>query len=274
MSGDQSKRDVYILKYQSDIKGITAIRLDALPDERLPEHGPGRVYYEGPPGDFFLSDFHVYSGGNALSIKNATHSTSGGKAESATATIDGDLQSGWSIGGGRGKAHWAVFRLAGPINGPGNFEIKLVFERYYASGLGKFRIAVTTDPRPVEARGVPPEIEQILLISQSNRTADQNRRLLQQYLAVAPELAKERAAIDELRKTEPNSPTTLVLQERPSTNPRPTFVHNRGEYLQPTDRVEPGVLSILPRFRLMARATGSHWRVGLFPRRIRSRAAW
>jgi hypothetical protein len=38
----------------------------------------------------------------------------------------------------------------------------------------------------------------------------------------------------------------LVLRERPPEGPRPTFIHNRGEYLQPTERVEPAVLSILP----------------------------
>ena len=63
---------------------------------------------------------------------------------------------------------------------------------------------------------------------------------------VAPELAKERAAIEQLRKEMPADPTTLVMQERPPENPRPTFIHNRGEYLQPTDRVQPAVLSILP----------------------------
>ena len=44
----------------------------------------------------------------------------------------------------------------------------------------------------------------------------------------------------------PANPTTLVMHERPPDNPRPTFIHNRGEYLQPTDRVQPAVLSILP----------------------------
>ncbi len=63
---------------------------------------------------------------------------------------------------------------------------------------------------------------------------------------VAPELAKERAAIEQLRRGMPSYATTLILQERPPDNPRPTFVHNRGEYLQPTERVEPAVLSILP----------------------------
>jgi hypothetical protein len=36
------------------------------------------------------------------------------------------------------------------------------------------------------------------------------------------------------------------MHERPPDNPRPTFMHNRGEFLQPAERVEPGVLSMLP----------------------------
>jgi hypothetical protein len=246
-SGDQSKRDIYNLKFQTDLKGITAVRLETLPDDRLPERGPGRVYYEGTPGDFFLSNFRVSAGGKTLPLKGATHSSSGGKTESASAAIDEDPQTGWSIGGGgRGKAHWAVFNLAAPIVDRGDFEVRLLFERYHAAGLGKFRISVTTEARPIEALGVPPEVELILLTPTAQRTSEQNARLLRQFLEVAPELAKEREAIEELRKTMPNRLTTLVMQERPPSNPRPTFVHNRGEYLQPTDRVEPAVLSILP----------------------------
>ncbi len=55
-SSDQTKRDVYDLKFKTGLKGITAIRLEAIPDDRLPGRGSGRVYYEGPIGDFYLSN--------------------------------------------------------------------------------------------------------------------------------------------------------------------------------------------------------------------------
>src|SRR5262249_48438105 len=54
-SSDQTKRDVYDLKYKTDLQNITAVRLEVLPHESLPKNGPGRVFYEGPFGDFFLS---------------------------------------------------------------------------------------------------------------------------------------------------------------------------------------------------------------------------
>ncbi len=61
-TGDQTKRDVYTLDFAGDYAGATAVRIDAIPDERLPRRGPGNVYYEGPFGDFFLSEVKAYVG--------------------------------------------------------------------------------------------------------------------------------------------------------------------------------------------------------------------
>jgi hypothetical protein len=244
-SGDQTKSDTYRLRFRTDLRGITAIRLEALPDERLPKHGPGRVDYEGPPGDFYLSEFGVTADGRKVQFARASHSFASGK-QTAQFAIDGDPQTGWSINGGQGRPHSAVFNLAAPLADAHDLTITLLFERYYAAGLGRFRIAVTTDPRPPEAREMPAEVEELLLVPAAQRTAEQKERLLRQYVMAAPELAKERTAIDELRKQLPAYPTTLVLAERPPENSRPTFIHNRGEYLRPTERVSPEVLSVLP----------------------------
>jgi hypothetical protein len=241
-SGDMSKRDVYDLAFRGDFKGVTALRLEVLPDDSLPKHGPGRVYYEGGFGDFFLSEFTLGAGGKPVKLARASQSF----GTSAAAAIDGRPLTGWSINGGQGRAHQAVFTLASPLDSVNALSLRLLFERYYASGLGRFRVSVTTDPRPVEAHAIPAEVEELLLLPAARRTAEQRERLLRYYLSVAPELAGERAAIHKLREQMPAYPTTLVMKERPANNPRPTFRHNRGEFLQPQERVEPDVLSALP----------------------------
>ena len=38
------------------------------------------------------------------------------------------------------------------------------------------------------------------------------------------------------------------MRERPPENPRPTFIHKRGEFLLPSERVEAGVLSAVAPF--------------------------
>ena len=45
-SGDVTKRDVFDLNFTSK-QSVTALRLEVLPDDRLPNRGPGRCYYEG-----------------------------------------------------------------------------------------------------------------------------------------------------------------------------------------------------------------------------------
>src|SRR5262249_8006612 len=73
-SGDQSKPHVYDVKFKTGLRHITAIRLEVLPDDRLPKHGPGRIFYEGPFGDFFLSEFTVTVNGQKVRLAKASHS--------------------------------------------------------------------------------------------------------------------------------------------------------------------------------------------------------
>lgn len=243
-SGDQSKRDVYRLHFDGDFQGVTALRLEVLPDPRLPRNGPGRVYYEGPFGDFFLSELMAFQAGTQRAWKGASHSYANGPHTAAKA-IDADPQSGWSIDGGQARAHTAVFQFAEPL-GPGPLDLEFVFERYYAAGLGRFRCSVTRSSRPAEARGFPAELEAILVRPEESWTADERDQLLRHFLRVCPELAQERERIEAIRKRKPPLPTSLVLQERPPGNPRPTFVHKRGEFLQPTEPVTGAVPAVLP----------------------------
>jgi hypothetical protein len=260
-SGDMSKRDVYDLTFRGDFRGVTALRLEVLPDERLPKRGPGRVYYEGPFGDFFLSELTLSADGRPAKFARSSQSF-GTKAAQA---IDGDPLTGWSINGGQGRPHAAVFNLSAPLGDVKALSLRLLFERYYAAGLGRFRVSVTTDPRPAEASAMPAEVEDLLLIPAAQRTAAQRRRLQRYYLSVAPELTGEREAIQKLRAQAPAYPTTLVMSERPANNPRPTYRHHRGEFLQPQERVEPGVLSALhplPEGQPRNRLTFARWLVG------------
>ncbi len=110
VSGDQSKRDLYRLEFRSGLRGITAIRLEVLPDERLPNHGPGRVFYEGAAGRF-LPERGPREGRREAGTTGQPRRRAGPKASSAPVAIDGDPQTGWSINGGQGQAHSAVFRL-------------------------------------------------------------------------------------------------------------------------------------------------------------------
>lgn len=247
VSGDITKSDTYDLVFTNQLKSITAIRLEALPDDRLPAHGPGMTYYEGPKGDFFMGEFQVKADGNPVRFVRTSESyakNNFGSQASAKATTDGDPQTGWSCAGRMGEAHNAVFVSERPIDAA-RLDLKMMFGRHYACSLGRFRISVTTAPGGAKAREMPEHLERLLTLPEAQLSASQRRQLREHFFLTAPELAEHAKRIRELRKA-PAYTTTLVMHERPPENPRPTFLHNRGEFLQPKERVEPGFPAFLP----------------------------
>ena len=241
--GDTTKRDVYTLVLDDLPADITAIRLEALPDERLPANGPGRTYYEGPKGEFFLSEMRLMAGGNPVKFSTATEG-GGNDGGAAKLVIDGNPLTG--MGAGKvGQAKQAVFNLGAPLPGR-SAALELVFEKYYASSLGRFRVSVAGAAGPVKASELPGEVEDALFVPAEDRTDAESEAVLRYWLETAPEFKTEREQIEALRKKLPQPPTTLVMMERPADHVRATHRHHRGEFLQPREKVDPAVPSWLP----------------------------
>jgi len=260
-AGDVAKSETYTLHFENPtLSPIAALRLDALTDDRLPGRGPGRVYYEGTPGDFFLSEFTVLADDKPIKIKQAKADYSSGK-DTPMASIDGDPQTGWSVNGATGKIHWANFVFEKPVAAK-TLVVKMLFERYYAAPLGMFRINATSDPNPLEStRGG--DIE--LILSSGQPISEGARQILfAYYIAQAPELAAAYAEIDKLRAQIPKPATTLVMQPRDLAPPRVTHRRHRGEYLQPREAVTAATPSALAKAKSSPtdRLSFAQWLVG------------
>ena len=237
-TSDITKRDVYTVDYAALPHAITALRIEVLPDSSLPGGGPGRVYYEGSPGDFWCNQLTVKANGAPVKLSKGIATVGNGNA-----LVDDLPDTGWSTGGQIGKLNAAVVVFEKPVTAS-KLTLEMLFERYYASSLGRFRISVTDDPKAGMV-ALLPDVENALATPDAQRTTVQNAALMRAFVSIAPELSGERAEIDALRRSLPAYPTTLVFQERPADNIRPTYVHHRGEYLQTEEKVTPGVLSIL-----------------------------
>jgi len=70
--------------------------------------------------------------------------------------------------------------------------------------------------------------------------------LLRRFLETAPEMKQAAAQLAALRKNPPRGQPTLVMSERPASNPRPTNRYHRGEYLSPKETVPAAVPAFLP----------------------------
>lgn len=249
-SGDVTKRDVFTLSIPIEPAQlpITALRLEVLPDPRLPAGGPGRAYYEGRKGDFFLSEFTLQQAGQTIEFKSASHSygkiSVGSGQPLATNVFDGDGSTGWSTSGQEGQANQLVLNLKTPLTQAGEVTVEMLFERHFVASLGRFRLAATSSSKDVVARKRPVEIEQRLAQPETDWD-DADRKQLREYFAsTAPELAEARKPIEQLRQRMPEFPQTMVMLERSRDHQRPTFRHHRGEYLSPREPVQPRIPAI------------------------------
>ncbi|MGC6451712.1 MAG: PSD1 and planctomycete cytochrome C domain-containing protein [Pirellulaceae bacterium] len=250
-SGDSTKHDIFELEYPVKTEAVTAIRLEALPDPRLPNYGPGMTNYEGTIGDFFLTEFEIQVNGKRINLEKAVHSYAknryGNQDTSAQLMIDGDIQTGWSVHEGQGERHIAILQPTEPIPA-GDWTLIMHFGRHFSSSLGKFRLSIATDNKPLSAEELPPAVENLLDIPDSEQTEEQRQALATHFLLQSPEFKEQAGRINTLRKR-PGYQRAMVMQERPQENPRPTHRHHRGEYLSPKESVTPQPLNFLHPFQ-------------------------
>src|SRR5581483_3342974 len=76
--GDLSKQDTYRVTFAGPVRDVVALRLEVLPDDRLPNRGPGRVAYEGALGDFFLNELTLTADGQPVKFKRAVEDQADG----------------------------------------------------------------------------------------------------------------------------------------------------------------------------------------------------
>jgi hypothetical protein len=255
-NGDFTKSDTYTLKFHGLPAGIKALRLEMMADDRLPNHGPGSINHEGPEGDFWLSTVRVHADGRRITLTNASESYAKGSNNAAQA-IDDDPQTGWSIDGAQGTTQNAVFPFTDAVSNANELQVDLVCEKYYAAGLGRFRIWVTPESNTV-ATGLDNKAVTILARLRDDASfraafddaaeSPERETLLREFAQHASDYAQARRHIKKLRDQLPPFPTTLVMTERVAGHERHTFVHHRGQFLEPEGEVTPGTPAFLPPF--------------------------
>ncbi|MEA2734556.1 MAG: hypothetical protein QOE14_1007, partial [Humisphaera sp.] len=269
-TGDNFYREEYKLEYDTNLKNITALRIELLPHPELPKGGPGR----DPNGGCLLSELTAIAAEQKPKAPATQPTTQPIEFASASAdvaadtverAIDGKADAHWTVPGGAAQ-RTAVFKLKSPLAGfDGGTTLKLnVLQNQFSEiSIGRMRISATSDASAAQATGMPDDVERIVLTPKEQRTPEQIARVRAHFLTVTPHLAAQNAEIAAAKAGMPQYTTTLVMQER--AKPRVTRVYHRGEFLQPTNEVvEPGVLATLPPLPKDAppnRLTFAHWLV-------------
>jgi hypothetical protein len=230
--GANPATDTYELKFAAALKRVTGVRIEVFPDDTLPANGPGRA----GNGNFVLSEFNVTAGGGDVdwSAVTATHSQADYPIANA---VDDKPQTGWAILPQVGRANEAVFQTASDLGNGSEIGLTLSMQQNYggAHTIGKFRVSVTSSPRPVRAgsdKGLPKNIGDILTVESANRSDPQKQELAAYFRTIAPQLQETRSQAAALQKQRDGLlgtvRTTLVSMSGP---PRVMHVLPRGNWL-------------------------------------------
>jgi len=271
-SGARPEKDWYFVTGRSNLKRVTAVRLEVLADPSLPQNGPGRA----ENGNFHLTEFKAFVEQNGasrpLALQNPTadFDQDGWGIDRA---LDGNAETAWGIHPQEGKNHAAVFELKTPAEADKNGEIKLAFllEQIHGGGhvIGRFRLSVTDAAPPVRAIKLPEPIAAILATPAADRTPAQRAELAQHVLLDRTN--------ESLAKLPPPQQVYAIATHfapqgnfKPANGPRPVSVLRRGDINQPIETAAPGALSCIAgipsRFTLanpndegQRRAALAHW---------------
>ena len=244
-SGDSPATDEYVIAYPGTIAGITALKLEVLTDDSLPQHGPGRAPENG---NFVLTELALQDYGKPIPLTAIRADYEQGGFPAAT-VFDGDQQTGWAVDGATGKPHELIFTPGAAIGVGGEhtlaFRFSFQFGRQHT--LGKFRLSATTD-NPALLRPMPENIRALLTKPADQRTQGEKDELAKFYLATNPLLAAATERSDAAKKARENAegalPRTMVMREL--AKPRDTFILVKGAYDKFADKVEYGTPAALP----------------------------
>jgi hypothetical protein len=237
--------DTYEIRFATNASGVTAVRIECLPDPNLVNSGPGRA----DNGNFVLSEVEVVVAGKPVAWRSASAAYSQG-GWMASGAIDGKRETGWAIASEFGKTHPLLLIADQAWMGSGDDQVtlRLRFDYGRQHTLGRFRIALTRR-HPLDLVPAPEKVQQAFSKPVETRSDAEKGELRKYFLGSQDEYVAANNAWEKSRnerdQLERSLPKTMVMRER--ATPRETFVLAKGAYNAPLDKVSHGVLeNLLP----------------------------
>jgi len=242
--------DTYTITIEAPT-AITAFRVEALADQRLPAGGPGLAHN----GNLVLTDVGVAAvaaeGSEAKPLKIADAAADFSQDDfPIKLAIDDRKETGWAVLPEAGKSHAADFRLAEPLAAETTRRLVVTLDfrsKFGEHQIGRFRIALTDAANPFDSKALPANVRAAL--AATDRDAAQKAEIRKYYREnVSPQIKLLNTRLAGLRNDrtefEKSIPTAMVMQEMES--PRETFMLVRGQYDQKGEKVTAGVPASLP----------------------------
>jgi len=239
--GNKAIQIIYRVTVQPEQEMLTALKLEALPDEAFAKP---RQLAPSVNGNFVLTGLQVLQAGKPIDLEAASASFEQ-DGYPVKNILDGKPSTGWAVFGPdvKPEAVTAVVRFAQPVSLEGEEEvtIELKFESQFANhaiGKAKFSFSHHADAGKNTDGSLTAEVQAALAKSADEREPKDLEVIRSYYETIDEPLAaaqqKLRRAEQQFRREAGPEVNVMVMQERPD-NPEPIYLLNRGQYNEPVE---------------------------------------
>jgi hypothetical protein len=250
-NGPKPDKDTYIVTGSTPLTTVTALRLDTLANDSLPQKGPGRQ----DNGNLTLSELEaqVFEPGTTqpARLKFARATADFDQAGyAAAAAIDGNPATGWGIHPSVGQSHHIVFELAQPLTLKAGARLTLSLKQLAGRShlIGFFKLSVTAEPA-VRAAAMPTLAQEALKLPADQRSEPQRLALAAHALRIrADEEMKKLPAPAQVYAAAKKADVLLAVGKgTPTTIAKAKTVQvlKRGEFDKPMKEAVSGALSAI-----------------------------
>jgi hypothetical protein len=241
-TGEAAEKDTYKVSAKSSLAKLSAIRLEVLPDERLPSKGPGRQ----DNGNLHLSEIRLSLVSAATPDKPSQLALQSPSADfnqqdwGIARALDGNASTAWGIHPEVGKPHQAVFEVKEPTD-PSQATIVIELDQLHGARhlIGRLRLSTTDKAHPVRIPQFPTDVLAILARPADQRSEAERQRLFH--------IHRLKFIDDQIASLPPLEKVWAIQGDFPQRRnykpiPEPYSIHilRRGNIQTPLEEVTPG----------------------------------
>jgi hypothetical protein len=250
--GKKPERDTVTIEAVSADAAITALRLETLTDDSLPNRGPGRQ----DNGNLHLTEIKIAAAPAGEPMKRQPVPVARALADfnqdgwDIAKALDGQPGTAWGIYPSIGNAHAAVFVFKAPVSFPGGTRLTVSLEQLHGSGhlIGRARLSATSAPvksADPTLQPLPPNLQAILAKPSAERKQSERGTLA--HYALNQIVDAELAALPKAQLVYSAAADFQADGSfRPAKGCRPVHVLKRGDVRFPLQPAAPGAIGAVP----------------------------
>ena len=229
----------YELTFDTSLRDITGIRVEALPIDLAGGIGPGL----SANANFVLTELEVQVADAKMSQDRVNVALTDGLTDfdqdsfAANQAIDGQNrdQLGWAVAGSTLHAHWLVAKAKEPIKLDQSKRLVVTLHQFHNAEkhrLGRFRISFTTSTADKIPLGLAESYRAPISVPKETRTAAQSKLLTDYFDSIDGEVKKAREALGVANAGVPEDETVTLANAKLERAKQPVVVDAMLERLR------------------------------------------